>query len=92
MIRVKAFAVVRKTHNADIDHQTRYFEKDFFASRNRRSSPTFKTLMKRKTPNRIAQKDTIPIIIFVLSSRFMPDDDVVKKEAVKEESGKQSFQ
>ena len=75
--------MVRKTHNADIDHQTKYFEKDFFASRNRRSSPAFKTLIKRKTPNRIAQKDTIPIIIFVLNSRFKPDDDVVRNEAVK---------
>ena len=58
-------------------------QKDFFASRNLRSSPTFKTLMKRKTPNRIAQKETIPIIIFVLNSRFKPDDDVVRNEAVK---------
>ena len=81
MMSVKAFAVVRNTHSADIVHQTRYFENDFFASRKRRSSPTFNTLIKRNIPKRNAQKDTIPIIISVLGSRLAPDELDVNTEA-----------
>ena len=62
-IKVKALAVVKKTHKPERLKNIRNLKKDFLASANRLSSPTLKTRISKNKPRRNAQMRTITAII-----------------------------